>query len=473
MIHDWGPIGADPIGTNGLQGGAQLNSSFAAFTKLYGDSDTPGRTAVAGAFAGQSLPGFPGAGGVMTWRMGGSSLAAATIPVTSVSGGTPHVLTLNGYYKGSRGNRITYSVDNDPSDNSRDRIRFYLDGVVQETYIYDGTGGDTITELVAVISSVSSLINAVAVVGGSVARLTQTPTGAPVSLAGGDDGSTVVSADHLAALSGLEYKQFGVISPFDLTDQSIVTAYVSWLDAQIAAGRPSRLVIGGAAAEAVDDAISRSASIADEHVVNVGCGTYHDDLLDKDLSTSQLAPRVAGILAAKGQQSDLTFSKIGGLHTLVGPADDEIQLGVKGGVVLIVPTSSADADVRLEKGVTTFTDPNVPTKPLDVYSDSRLIGIMDNYIVAMKEWGDDNVVGQLPVNDDTRNLVRGQARTMEDVLQTAGLILPANANANPPIPAPWVIVDDPGDPTSDQVPYTFGWVFAKTTNQIIGQGSIS
>jgi hypothetical protein len=67
-------------------------------------------------------------------------------------------------------------------------------------------------------------------------------------------------------------------------------------------GRSSRRR-GGAAGETIDDAIARSVALGDPHVVNFGVGTYHDDLLDKDLSTAQLAPRIAGILAARRDQA--------------------------------------------------------------------------------------------------------------------------------------------------------------------------
>jgi hypothetical protein len=474
VTHDWGPIGADAAGSDGLQGGPQVVTSFAGWTGLFGDSDTPGRTAVAGAFVGQNLPGTVGCGAVWVYRMAGTTVAYATVTILALGSGTPPAITLQGYYKGSRGNRISYAIDNDPSASTKDRIRLYFDGVLQEIYVYDPTGADTIATLTAQINARSRLISAIAVAPTNHARLTQTPSGAPVALAAGDDGATVVSADHLGALTGLSYKPFGVLAPYDLTDSAIQAAYVSWAQAQAQANRPCRIVLGGAAGEDIGDAIAAAADLDDEHIIRVGGGTYHDDLLDKDLSTSQLASRIAGVLAACGETSSLTFKRMGGLHPVITPSDDEILPAVQGGVVVFAQTTSQDADLMIEKGVTSYTG-DTASKPADVYGDARLIGIMDDYVWAMTVWGNETIIGDLPVNDDTRDEVYGYARGLQDDLLEAGLILPADASARPtPIVAPWVVCENPEDESlEDTIPYTFGWRFAKTANNIIGQGSVS
>lgn len=473
VVHDWGPVGTDAAGANGLSGGAQLLAQFSDWTGLYGDSDTAGRTAVAGAFAGQGLPDAGGAGGVLAWRIGGTGCAPATITIDAQGGGTPAALTLQGYYKGTRGNRISYSIDNDPSDSTRDRIQIFFDGVLQDSYIYNPAGGDTVATLTAQIAKRSRLVTPIAVLPASVARLVHTTVGAPVSLAGGNDGATPVSADHLAALAGLQFQSFGILAVYDLTNSSIQASYYSWLQDEIAAMRPRRWVLGGAAAEVLADAETRSATFDDPHVINFGIGTWHDDLLDKDLSTSQLAPRIAGILAAKGQQHSMTFAEIAGIHMLAGASEDELPDAIAGGVVTLGQTSSPDADVHIVMGVTTYTDQNDPTQPYDVFSDARLVGVMDNFIIGMKQWGDSKVIGNLPVNDTTRAMVRGQVRLMENDLLRQGLLLPGDSTANPPIPDPWVVCEPPNDPSlAAALPFTFGWQFADTANNILGEGQV-
>src|SRR4051794_36288931 len=81
LTHDWGPLGTElsdlPRRDDATPG---LLLSFAEWTDLYGDSDTEGRTAVAGAFLGQNLDGAGGAGGVIPFRMGaGAARASVTL----------------------------------------------------------------------------------------------------------------------------------------------------------------------------------------------------------------------------------------------------------------------------------------------------------------------------------------------------------------------------------------------------------
>lgn len=465
LIHDSGPLGADAPGASGRLGGVQILESFAEWTAMYGDSDTPGRTAVAGAFAGQGMPGAPGAGAVAVYRMGATGVLRATVTIQTSGGSPVSALTLTAIYAGVRGNKFSYILDSDPSNVLNDRLRLLYNGAVQETYTYAQTD---VIGLAAQINSVSQMVSATDVEV-SAARLAAS-AGTP--LTGGNDGAGVLAADHLAALAALALYQFGIIAPYDLTSAPILASYVSWIDAMDTQCRPVRLVCGGAAGETLATAITRSAACNDWHVVNVGVGTYHDDLLGKDLSTSQLAPRIAGILAACGEVHALTYRKIAGLHPVGGtaPTSDLLAPAIKGGVVVLQFANATDADLRICKGVTTWTTTTDTVHPLSIYSDARLVGVMDDYTRNMKQWGDDIVIGALPVNDDTRNLVRGQARKMQDDLLRQGLILPGD---NVTIPKPWVICEDPGDPTLlDAIPYTFGWQFAQTANAILGEGHV-
>lgn len=463
VVHDWGPDYADAPGTDGLQGGIQELNSFDDWTGLFGDSDTAGRTAVAGAFAGQSLAGAVGAGSVIVARMVGASGARATV-VINETGATPG-LTLTGKYKGSRGNRISYTIDADPANPAvNDRLRLFLDGVVQETYTYAQTD---VTGLAAQINARSALVTAADDESSGVQLIAGS-----ANLAAGDDGSTLLAADHLNALNALRMAPASILACYDLTDAAIQASYLSWVQAQDAASRPVRWVVGGAAAETLADAQARQAALADKHVINFGVGTWHDDLLDKDLSTSQLAPRIAGILAARGQLSSLTYAKIGGLHAVGQTAADDADIAsaVQTGVTVLMPAAAADADVRVAKGVTTYIGDSVE-EPQDVFGDPRLVGIMDNYVRSMKQWGDDNIIGDLPVSDDSRNAVYGEARRLQKALLDAGLILPGDGAS---IPAPWVNVQntDANPAYADTIPYTFGWQFAKTANAILGQGTV-
>lgn len=469
IVHDSGPIGSDSAGASGREGGPQLCQSFAVFTQIYGDSDTPGRTAVAGAFAGQNLPGAGGAGAVLVYRLAGSAKAKGTITIKNTAGSPANALTLTARYYGARANRLTIVIDDDPTNSAeRDRLRILYNGAVQETYLYSQLN---VVELAEGINARSQLVKATEIATGVTLAHT-----VGTALASGADGATVTNTEHVEMLEALEFEPFSIISPYDIETEELVASYVSWVRTQDEANRPVILVIGGKAGETATEALARAAANADPHVVTLGIGTYHDDLLDKDLSTAQLAPRAAGILAARGKKSSLTYAALGGLHVVgqTGPASDEVESAIRGGVTVFMRASNPEADLVIAKGVTTWTSTTEPARPVEVFGDPRLVRIMDLYVRGMKEWGDRVVIGALPVNNDTRGLVRGQARKLQDELIGDGLILPGGeVLGGVEVPKPFVNVDPPDDPNLlDTVPYQFGWQFAFTANAILGEGRV-
>lgn len=464
ITHDWGPLGSDAPGVSGREGGAQLCGNFAEFTAIFGDSDTPGRTAVAGAFAGQNLPGAVGAGDVLVYRMAGAAKAKALIALKNTA--VAAAITLTARYWGERGNKLSIVVDVNPADATKERLRVLYNGATVETYIFAPTN---ITELSEQINSRSQTVKASAVTSGTALKKETTP------LVTGNDGSTVTNAEHIEALKALEFQPFSILAPYDIETAELVASYTSWVKAQDEANRPVILVVGGKTGETLAEAITSAAACADPHVIRLGVGTYHDDLLAKDLNTAQLAPRVAGILAARGTKASLTYAGIGGLHAVgtTAPAKEEVESAIRSGVTVLMRAANPEAELVIAKGVTTFTV-GTTSQPLEVFSDPRLVRIMDLYVRSMKEWGDKIVIGALPVNDDTRGLVRGRARKLQDDLLQQGLILPGGeVLGGALVPKPFVTVDPPQDPNLlDTIPYQFGWQFSRTANAILGEGRV-
>jgi hypothetical protein len=384
------------------------------------------------------------------------------------TGGGANAIRLDAIYKGTRGNLVSYAIESDPAlPSTNDRLRILFNGVTVERYSFLRTADQQ--ALVDLVNASSKYATAT-LLGTATGAALATTTG--TSLAGGTDGSAPSANDVDAALQALQFKQFGVIAPANITDSSQIAQLVSWVQAQEEANRPVRLVIGGAAGETLSTAIARSDTINDPHVINFGVGTYHDDLLDADLSTAQLAPRIAGILAARGEDKALTFAEIAGVSIAAGGvASDELRAAIDGGVTVLMEDSMPNAELRILQGVTTFTDRSVAGRPYDVFSEPRFVGIMDNFTRGMRQFGNDEVVGDLPVNDDTRAFVRRElSRRVSDLLRR-GLIEEGDDALD--IPAPTFDVPRLGDPSLlDAIPYTFGWQFTRTANYVIGNGTV-
>lgn len=448
ITNDWGPLNA-----------VTLVGSPSEYDEIFGNTDTAGRRAVFGAFRGQGLIGIGGAGGVAVFRMGVVGTAAkATRIITNTTPAT--ALTLTAKYQGTRAHRVTYVKEDYAPDSSRDVLRLLFDGAPAERYVYDDTN---VADLAAQINAKSALVTAVANITGVAL------TNGTAALAGGNDGSTLTSTEWLNMLSAMEFAPFSILAPFNLVDSGIIASVSQWVQDQYDADRPCLAFVGGASGEVIGDAIDRAEAIDNPNVVTLGVGTYRDDQIGDgavDLSTAQLVPRVAGVCAARGLRAAMTFARMAGLSVVgdTGPTNDDIEDGIEAGVTLLSHSISADAELKIEKGVTTYQG-GIAAQPIEDFGDPRLVRIVHDYKRRMKLWGDENVIGALPVNDDTRQAVKGEALRIQTEYEQDSLIIPGTGT---------VVVSAPDDPNlNDAIPYSFGWAFAQTANYIFAQGKVN
>lgn len=442
-VHDSGPLNIP-----------RLYPSFAAWEAVNGNGDTPGRDAVLGAFHGMGVPGGGGAGGVMWYRAGTAAAAAATRILTNTNAAA-NALTLTALYKGVRGNSVSVVHEDDPAVTANDRLRVLFNGATVEKYSY--VAGDVASLVSAINLRPSAWVTAAQIVTGVAL------THGTFALTGGNDGAVLTAAEWLAAQNALEYKDFGLFAPFNVTDPTIKAQLRAWVQTQALEQRPFRAVFGGAAGETVTDAITDAGLVRDEHIMRFGVGTYHDDMLGKDVSTAQLAPRIAGILAARGLKSSATRAEVAGLTIVSGaPATDELKALRDAGVMALRRTASVNADLVIAQGVTTFNSKVTAAKPYDLWSDARIIGLLDYFQRRMTAWGDEFIVGDVTVSDDSRAEVRKEVQNLINELIADNLVKPGTDTVS--------VQPDPSIP--DGIPYEFGFQPTRTANYLIGQGRI-
>lgn len=465
ITHDWGPLGTDD------QGNVLVTSVF-EFDAAYGNSDTAGRRAVQSALYGSGVPGYGGAGGVLVHRQAvAGSKAKATGVLTNTTPAT--AFTASAKYNGTRGNTIILVVEDHPTVSSLNILKLYL-SVVAGTPVEQFVHTDTdVAGLAAAVNSTSNWITGVANITGVALTLT---AGSPVTLAGGNDGSTLTATEYTSAMNSLFFEDFGVIAFQNLTDQSgggaIQASVLAWVRTLVAANRPVDFISGGAIGEVLATALSRATALSDPRVINLGLGSYTDYFVNPAsptgtaVSTAQLAPRIGGLFIACGRSKSLTFARIDLLRATVGPTNSEIEQCIQGGVTCFSRSTVPGSDVKVEKGVSTFVATNVPSEPFVIFSDPRCVRVLDIFVRTMKEWGDLNVVGQGPVNDQVRDAVLGKGIFELKILGDLGLIVPGTGVFQVP--------DTSGDPTlRDTVQFNFGWEFALTATYLMGSGSIS
>lgn len=454
VTHTWGPVN-EP----------KLLESFADWEALFGPDESEGRRAVLQAFAGSNLPGRGGAGGIFVSRLGGSELAQAKAELTNTKS-VEKALKIAAFYNGSAGNDISVEVGEDPNTAGQDLLTVFFRGIERETYSYVSTN---IKELSEAITQLSSLLK----VEGTVITGTGLTHISATALSGGNDGLTLTGTQYTNFLNSMSFRAFSIIA-YDGTESAIRTQFNAWQKEQAAAFRPVMFFCGGAGNETVSAAVTRAGELADPHAVTIGVGEYHDELLNRTLSTAELAPRFAGICAARGQKQSLTFADLGGLNAVGSTAPSQSQLIVlmEKGVTAIRQTEDPETNLIISKGVTTFTSKTTEGKPYEVFSDPRLVRVMDLFIRRMKLWGDENIIGDTTVTDDSRASVRAQGNKELEKLKDEGLILPENKTAEPPVPAPFIATPLPEVGMLDAIPFNFGWQFARTANYIIGNGVV-
>jgi hypothetical protein len=280
---------------------------------------------------------------------------------------------------------------------------------------------------------------------------------------GGDDGGTLLAADWMDMLADVSAARFSLFAAFDLTDTPIMISVQNWVQTLNSAGKRFMAVVGGDLTDSATSAIDRSTMLSGlpgdgggENIVNLGAGTLIDDELG-ELSTSQLAPRIAGILAARGESMSITFARMSGCSAGRLPSDSDVALCFDGGVVCFGQDSNADSPIRLEKGLTTYTGGD-DSKPYLIYRNPKFVRTMHGIELAITDWGTTAAIGALQVNDQTRALVVGYGHQVMQARADQGVIQDGYTVGIDPIPAP---SDD-----DEFVALIYGIAFGRSIEQI-------
>lgn len=413
---DWGPAN-EPVEV----------ASLGEYLAIFGDStDTQGYSVVRQAFQGEGLAGRGGAANLVALRVANSDadFASATLENTS----SANALTVTAKYKGTRGNDLSITVEANATDITKNDL-VVLDGTVElERFAHVS---DDLAALAASVNLVSNWITATVVADGTALDAVSA-----TALTGGDDGSTLVNSDYTDAWELLETQRFSVYALADAIGSSLCAALAAWVAAQNEAGKRFLVVVGGALNETITDAVEDAAEYNNENVVRIGVGSVEDEVLGT-LSTAQLAPRVAGIIAGRGETASVTFARLAGVSIKVGATDSEILTALENGVVVVARDSNAEAPVRLEKGITTYTS-DTAEKPKAIYTNIKFVRTIHGLEMEITEFAEANVVGRLPVNDATREYLVGQAYVILQARQDAGAIQPG-----------WSVGVDQDPPPSD------------------------
>jgi hypothetical protein len=426
ITHTWGPLETPTI-----------CFTLSEFLQRFGgdpNDPSPGYKAVRQCFQGEGTPDFGGAGAVIVYRMGSDDAAKAELTLSNT---TPTAaITVSAKHEGTDGNFLGITTQDHAADPLKAELIVLTGTTVLETYVYDDTD---LQGLVDSINAASSWITATLTIDGvKLAPVTDS------ALTGGDDGNTLIAQDYTDTFTALDVQRFGVLVFENLTDQAIITSAKAWTQGKNEAGKRFFLVLGGELDEDIGDAIARSADLNDPDILNVGVGSVRDNLLPDAngnptvLSTAELAPRIAGVMAARGERYSLTFAKLAGLELIAGPSAAGIRQAYDGGVIVLDRASDAQATVRIAKGLTTFIDTADGARPRKIFSTPRFVAAMHGIQEDLVHWSDENVIGKATVDDNSRAAVIGQINTFMRQREEIGAVQPG-----------WDVMVDPSPPAAD------------------------
>lgn len=329
---DWGPM-LTPTAVTSI---AQYDDYFSSSTV------GTGRAAVVGALQGTGAR--PGAASVICYRMVGSAGVAATKTLQN-TGSTQTFVTLTAKYKGARPANWTVTVQTNPVDAAKKDLILYESSVEVERYSL--LSASVPASWVSAIGTSSKYFTVTAGAATDVANVSAVAFNTVV----GNSGLSLIGGDWIAFQSAAEALTFNVLAPANLSDIGITSALASWAGSRNTNGQRFMLVTGGAAGETLATAKTRSTSVNNENVVNIG----YTDLYDVDgntVSTAEFAPRLAGVIADAGVTRSITQQRLSGVTLKVVPTASDIASAYDAGLVLLVSDSVSP---RIHQDMTTYT----------------------------------------------------------------------------------------------------------------------
>jgi len=449
-------------------------TSYQQFQAVFGPDDSDLRRAVFQAFLGEGVAGKGGAGAVQVCRMGASGTIASSTRTLQNTAGTPaNAVTLTAKNPGSRGNSLSVTVRAGVIG-GQSQLLIFLGGTLVELYNYTSA---SLAPLVAQINAVSSYVTATLVLDGTALALVSS-----VALTGGLDGSMLAGADYSAAFNALSKVPFRVVAFANLTDPTIVASAQAWEQTLNTTGYRCSLVLGGLIAESNTTSQTAASSLNDHNIVRLGQGTITDFNLvpgsPTNISTAQGAPRVAGVIASRGERRDLIMARFAGWQLNADSATSaDIAAAPTFGLTVLSADGRQDAPVRIAQGCTTFITPTSATdqrSPLlyggvNIYGSVKYVAVMQGFemdLLTVQEQTDGNI-GDLDVNDQSRAYLIGEGRKLADMRVANGAIQPK----------PTVVLDTttfgPPNDSQDFIPIMYGFAFSPTLRQIFNTVSVS
>ena len=375
----WGPIGAFETLTRESQ-----------VIDMFTTSDTGGATAHKTC----RLALMGGAKEVVAYRLDDGTAASSSISLQDTAEVPANVLKIEGYYKGTRADSFKVTVTTNPVDATKKDIKLYEGTVLKKTFTFVSA---TIAAAVAAINGDGQkLIKATLLAEGNgiLADVTAQP------LTGGNSGiDAIANQDYIDAFTLMEAREFNVVSLDGATDPSLQASFKAWVQRLRSEGTDVIGTIGGTAAsdkaaDAVEQAVARSAAANYEGIVNVGCGAY---LGGVEYSSAELSPWVAGLIAGQRLKESTTYAPAPFSDVNRRWTKSEQGTAVKNGVFLLFHDGLI---VKALKGINSLV--TLGQNQNNSFKKIRSIRVMDAIASDLQKTAEANYIGKVNNTEEGR-----------------------------------------------------------------------
>lgn len=356
-----------------------------------------------------------GASKILAYRLASAAAAMATTTLQDTAGTPVDVIRLDAKYKGARGNDFKATVQVNAVDGNKKDIKLYEGTTLLRTFTF--TNGT----IQAAVDSINNDTGNVWVTATKLAEGTgilANVTGQ--AFVGGDSGiAGVVAADYTAWLAALETQTFNLLALDGVTDGAIQTMVAAWISRVREEGKGVIGVMGGStavdtAADAVSQAVTRSAAVNHEGIVNVGTGIILDGV---SYSSAQAACYVAGLIGGQKLSESTTYAPT--------PFDDvtrrwtrsEQEAAINGGVFILYHDGKIVKPLRGINSLITLRQGQGNS-----WKKIRAIRVMDAINSDLQAAAESNYIGKVNNTEEGRASLIGAFKQYMQTLAMDGII---------------------------------------------------
>ncbi|WP_136604668.1 phage tail sheath family protein [Paenibacillus dokdonensis] len=408
-------------------------SDEAGIKEMFSEDESGGATAFTTLYL--SLLGGPKT--LLAYRVASDAAKPAKLTINNTASTPAAAVEIAAMYPGQRGNGFKVSVADSLAAPGTKELKLYEGTKLLRTF---AIGDGSVDTAVAAINDDqdNKWIQAKKLADGTLASVSGE------TFADGDSGiSGITNSDYIASTAAFEGQEFHVLTLDGVTDPALRSSIVAWVGRVRKEGKGIIVTLGGTAvddtaSDAVSKAVTRSASINNEGVVNVGSGAI---LADTKYSSAQVAAWVAGLIAGQSLNQSTTYAE--------SPFDDvtrrwtrsEQEKAIRGGVFLLIHDGRKVKVLRgINSLVTLQLDQNNSWKKI------RTIRVMDAINGDLQRTAEDVYIGKVNNTEEGRLALIGVCKeylrtlAQSSVIEGTGydvILDPAYYSSSPAIkPAP-------------------------------------